>query len=390
MVGKPSSQIVGAWVVAAWLMPLTAFTFGVMLRQIPYPESGESPFAVVAGVIVGLLYWHRYRGLGFALFASFGALCSTLFAASIGEWHSHTVAIASFCFGLLFIRAGLFLSFWLKGTEHFAWSILFLAACAVALYAGNQLPAQSFVFLPVLAGILTAISALRLFRPAFELAVEPILWIMYHIRAAGPVALPARGPCIVIANHACWLDPHFLAKVLPRPITPMMTSRFYDIPWLQPLLKLFHTIRVPEQRFKRQETPDEIRDAIAALDRGDCLVLFPEGLMRRTEDKPLKRFGRGVWQVLTARPNTPVYCCWIEGGWGSFTSYFNGKPTKNKRPDFRRYIGVVVPEPITVDADTLSHHLTTRLFLMNRVLESRKMLGLPDLPPFELPKDDDE
>ena len=120
----------------------------------------------------------------------------------------------------------------------------------------------------------------RLFRPAFEITLEPVVWLLYRIygRGNGLIDFPRTGPCLIIANHACWLDPLFLAKVLPRPVTPMMTSRFYNLPVLRRLMVSFGVIQVSEKAIKK-DTP-EIRDAIAALDRGECLVIFPEGYFR--------------------------------------------------------------------------------------------------------------
>jgi 1-acyl-sn-glycerol-3-phosphate acyltransferase len=165
----------------------------------------------------------------------------------------------------------------------------------------------------------------------------------------------------------------------------MMTSRFYKIWFLRPLLKyVFRVIVVPDQRF-RHDAP-ELQDAIAALDRGECVVIFPEGFLRRKEEQPLRRFGQGIWQILRERPNTPVVSCWIEGGWGSYCSYFNGPPTKNKKIDIRRPIQVAVSAPETADAELLKDQMLTRIHFMNRVLDSRELLGLPVLPRFELPK----
>jgi 1-acyl-sn-glycerol-3-phosphate acyltransferase len=355
-----------------------------------------------------LLYWHRYRGLGLAACACLAAFIAGFVAAASGEWHSATSMVATSCLGFAFIRFALFrfalfLSYPLRDTDQAAWSLLFLVLGFFALYAGASIgdrtvkgwfpPPHQFLWLPACAALLSLLSLLFLFRPVFELACEPILWIMYRIRPAGPgiAAMPVRGPCLVVANHACWFDPFFLAKVMPRPITAMMTSRFYDKPVLRWLFKyILRAIRVPEGQLRRGEVPEEIREAIAALDRGECVAIFPEGYLRRSEDKPLKRFGRGVWQILSARPETPVFTCWIEGNWGSFCSYFNGKPTKNKRPDFRRSIGVAVAAPIVLDAATLANHLSTRIFLMNRVIEARQLLGLAQLPPFELPHEEKE
>jgi hypothetical protein len=38
----------------------------------------------------------------------------------------------------------------------------------------------------------------------------------------------------------------------------------------------------------------------------------------------------------------------------------------------------------------LADHLPTRVYLMNRVLDARKHLGLPDAPRVELPTQEDE
>jgi 1-acyl-sn-glycerol-3-phosphate acyltransferase len=122
------------------------------------------------------------------------------------------------------------------------------------------------------------------------------------------------------------------------------------------------------------------------------VVIFPEGYLRRTESRPLRRFGQGVWQILKARPHTPVYAVWIEGGWGSFTSYYNGPPTKNKKLDFRRPIRVGMSAVVRVPPEILENHWATRTFLMNLVSEARRHFGLEPLPTFTLPTtiDDNE
>jgi 1-acyl-sn-glycerol-3-phosphate acyltransferase len=233
-------------------------------------------------------------------------------------------------------------------------------------------------------------SWLRLFRPFFELCVEALMNRGYRIRAAGPgsTRVPIHGPVIVIANHACWWDPLFLAGVLPRPITPMMTSVYYDKWFLKPLMKyVFQTIRVPDARIRR-ETP-EIQDAIQALDEGKCLVLFPEGYLRRKEELPLRRFGRGIWEILKERPETPVVACWIEGAWGSYSSYWNGPPTQNKIKEWRRPILVGMSEPKAVPPEVLANHMTTRTYLMNAVNAARKHAGVTELSAFTVPTSDE-
>ncbi len=147
-------------------------------------------------------------------------------------------------------------------------------------------------------------------------------------------------------------------------------------------------IRVPDVRV-RKEAP-ELAQAIAALDRGGCVVVFPEGWLRRREDRPLRRFARGIYLILSARPNTPVLPCWIEGGWGSMFSHKFGPPLENRQFDFWRKIRVGMLAPRALDADTLKAHMATRQHLMKLVVEARAQLGLPAIDPFQLPSPNDE
>lgn len=231
---------------------------------------------------------------------------------------------------------------------------------------------------------------IRLFRPFFELCVEAKVRLNYRVTVAGPgTNVPVHGPIIVISNHACLWDPLFLAKALPRPVTPMMTSIFYDRWYIKPLVKyVFGTIRVPDARARRNAP--EIQDAIRALDEGKCLMLFPESFLRRREEVPLRRFGRGIWEILKERPDTPVACCWIEGAWGSYSSHWNGPPGKNKPREGVRTISIGMSEPVVIPKEVLDHHLKTRIHLMNEVSKARAHLGLEPLPTFDLPAKDDE
>lgn len=343
----------------------------------------------VVAALVPLLYWAPYRALGIVPYTSIAWFAATAHGAYWHEWPgwAHSVPLGLIVGALARGR---------RGKEQPVEAVGLIAAALLGvgiawafIERGKPFNVAEWFVLSLSVGLVVVAWA-RLFRPAFEFTVEPILWWMYHIRGAGPGLedFPRTGPCIILANHACWLDPIFMAKVFPRPITPMMTSRFYDLPVISWLVRRFGVIRVPEKALKK-DAP-EVQEAIAALDRGECVVIFAEGYLRRSEDRPLRRFGQGVWQLLKARPGTPVYATWIEGAWGSYTSYFNGAPTKNKKRDFRRPISVGVSVAVTIPPEMLEEHLRTRIHLMNLVSEARKHLGLEPLPPFALPEKADE
>jgi 1-acyl-sn-glycerol-3-phosphate acyltransferase len=263
--------------------------------------------------------------------------------------------------------------------DYLSMAALSLLMYVLAHFQVLTIPAQ-FWLVAALAAAGAGLTWWVFFREGMELLVEWLMWPLYRIRGHGPGLehFPREGPLLVVANHCAWFDPMFMAKVLPRRLIVMMTSQFYDKPAIRWFFKhVVHAIRVQVSTYRR-EAP-ELNHAISALDRGECLVIFPEGAMRRREEQPLKQFGQGVWHILNERPKTPVVVCWIEGNWGCYFSYWKGPPTVNKRMDFWRRIEVAVGEPQVLDEALLADQRATRNYLMQVCLEARKFLGMEPL-----------
>jgi 1-acyl-sn-glycerol-3-phosphate acyltransferase len=260
----------------------------------------------------------------------------------------------------------------------YIFSTLLIGIAFVLTKWAGWTPDNQLWLLTLLAGGMAVVSTRLLYRECVEMMAEIMLNPFYRISAEGPgvATFPLEGPVLVVANHCAWFDPIWLGKMLPRRFKPMMTSRFFDLPVLCWLVKnVAGAIRVEESRFRR-DVP-ELAEAIAALDDGSVVMIFPEGGLRRREDQPLKFFGQGIWHILHERPTTPVVVCWIEGNWGSFFSHFNGPPTKNKRMDFRRPIRIGFSMPQIVPSEVLADQRGTRLYLMERCVQARQFLGLP-------------
>jgi 1-acyl-sn-glycerol-3-phosphate acyltransferase len=270
-------------------------------------------------------------------------------------------------------------------------TLLALLMLASARTGALARPFAQLAFLAALTAAGAALAWRVLLAPTLELIAEIVLLPVYRIRAYGPgrERIPTTGPVLVVANHAAYLDPLWLGKILPRQITPMMTSVFYDKPvihWL--MVHAVGAIRVPDATFRR-EVP-ELQVAADVLRRDGCLLIFPEGGLRRRDDQPLRHFGQGVWHILRERPETPVVVCWIEGGWGSFMSYRNGLPMTNKRLDWWRTIRIGVAEPQVLDPAILADQRRTRAYLQRACLECRRYLGLDVPAPTEpLPEKDE-
>ncbi|HKB03973.1 MAG TPA: 1-acyl-sn-glycerol-3-phosphate acyltransferase, partial [Gemmataceae bacterium] len=376
LVSEPSGSMAVANSVTLGIAVLGGILFAGLNRH-AYRHAWAIPYAVTIGLacLLWLRFGHAWQaallGIGLALGATFSPLLNSYLTWTTPKYHGAGGAL---------LVAG--------------WCVAALALAGLLRAFGPDPDAARDSLLNVLvaAAALGAVGAwFGFFRPAVEGTMEIAVEIMYRVRSAGPDAerLPARGPYLVIANHAAWLDPLWMAQVLPAPITPMMTSKFYDLPVIAWLMRhVIRTIRVPDVPY-RHEAP-ELQEAIRRLDRGECVVLFPEGYLRRKEEVPLRRFGRGVWKILSDRPQTPVFACWIEGGWGSYFSFKGGPPTKGKRPDFRRPIRIGVTGPFTVDPATLADHMATRMHLMERVNAARPLLGLEPLALAAAPEGDKE
>jgi 1-acyl-sn-glycerol-3-phosphate acyltransferase len=255
-----------------------------------------------------------------------------------------------------------------------------LSLLLAGLVRGGALPtpAAQLGLLAVLAAIFAIAAWRQLYPQAVEQILEILLTPMYRVRVHGPGRdlMQRGGPLLIVANHAAYFDPFWLCKIVPRKVTPMMTSAFFDLPFIRwSMIHIINAIRVPVARFRR-EAP-ELREAVEVLRQGGCVLIFPEAQLRRRDDQPLRMFGQGVWRILQEMPQTPVLVCWIEGGWRSFTSYYNGPPLRGKWIDWRRRIDIAIDEPRVLNKTLLADQHATRRYLMQMCLECRRYLGLP-------------
>ena len=356
---------------------------------------------VAAGSLLAGLQPHPRRGLGLIPPALVGLLVSLAWAIGTSDprWPCFLMGLSA---GVVSVPLRAFYQAVVPpdargnamAVENFAvylLTVLLASLLLLLIRAGflATLTAQLW-FLAAIAAVGLIGAAWLLFRDMLEQALEILIAPIYRIRGHGPGlhSFPLRGPVVVIGNHASWCDPFWVAKVAPRRLFPMMTSLFFDIPVLHWLMtRVVHAIRVPVSAYRR-EAP-ELNEAIAVLDRGDALLLFPEGMLRRKDELTLRLFGQGIWRILCDRPEVPVVACWVEGGWGSYMSYKGGPPLKNKRPDFWRPIRIGVSEPIQIDHELLKDHRATRAFLMRACFEARRHLGLA-VPTPSIPDDEPE
>jgi len=127
-----------------------------------------------------------------------------------------------------------------------------------------------------------------------------------HRLQADPVALPATGGALVVANHVSGLDPLLLAAACARPMRFVIAREQYDRRWLRGLFRAMRLIPV-----ERNGNPERaLYAARRALEAGEVVALFPQGRIH-LDHEPV-RFKRGV-TLLAATTGVPVYPVRIDG-----------------------------------------------------------------------------
>src|SRR5947209_6730770 len=151
-----------------------------------------------------------------------------------------------------------------------------------------------------------------------ELLARLIAPGLYRLRTSGCENIPARGGVLLIANHISYVDVVVLQLACPRPIRfvgykGLRRNRFFN--WC------FHVsgcISVPGDAPPR----DGLHEAARALQRGEVVLLFPEGHISRTGQ--LMEVKRG-FEALAREANVPVVPAAIDGLWGSLFSFAGNK-----------------------------------------------------------------
>ena len=154
----------------------------------------------------------------------------------------------------------------------------------------------------------------RFLRIAFFLLfVRPVLLIVLGMNVRGREHLPTKGPAIVVANHNSHLDTLTLMALFPLRDLPRLRPVAAADYFLKNKLLAWFALNIigilPLTRGAVKKNP--LADMEAALDRGEILILFPEG--SRGEPEQRADFKRGVAYLAKARPQASVHPVFIYG-----------------------------------------------------------------------------
>ena len=137
--------------------------------------------------------------------------------------------------------------------------------------------------------------------------VARVLFVLvFGIRVYHRRRLPRRGGVLVVANHQSFLDPVLAAVGMPRPYHPMARESLFRLAPFRWLIRSLYAFPVRRGRVDL----GAVREALARLQAGAVVLMFPEGT--RTRDGSIGTLHGGPVRI-AVRAGVPLVPMVIDG-----------------------------------------------------------------------------
>ena len=134
-----------------------------------------------------------------------------------------------------------------------------------------------------------------------RMLLTPYLMIVHRARAVATRHVPEGGPAIIAPNHFSFLDHFFVAVYLRRKVHFMAKSQLFK----RPMQFIYtHGGVFPVRRGYRDE--EAFKTAHAVLDRGDIVLMYPEGGRSRSGELGEPKRGLGRLALESGAPVVPT------------------------------------------------------------------------------------
>ncbi len=156
-------------------------------------------------------------------------------------------------------------------------------------------------------------SALRVLF--FLLVVRPVLYIVLGLNVRHRERLPSAGPAILVANHNSHLDTLVLMSLFPLGMLPQVhplgaRDYFFRNRWIKWFSRHLMGI-IPLDRQIKSAREHPLTPIEEALNRGEIVILFPEG--SRGEPERLAEFKTGIAHLAERQPEVPLFPIYLHG-----------------------------------------------------------------------------
>ena len=156
----------------------------------------------------------------------------------------------------------------------------------------------------------------KLLRILFVVLVaKPIIVFWLGLTVRHRERLPTRGPAIIDANHNSHLDTVALLSLFPLEdvpnVRPVAAADYFMKPGFMRWFSLNVIGIIPVSRGGVVEGVDPLAECYAALERGEILLIFPEG--SRGEPEKMAELKSGISFIAKRFPTVPVIPVFMRG-----------------------------------------------------------------------------
>lgn len=156
----------------------------------------------------------------------------------------------------------------------------------------------------------------KLLRILFVVLVaKPIIVFWLGLTVRHRERLPTRGPAIIAANHNSHLDTVALLSLFPLEdvpnVRPVAAADYFMKPGFMRWFSLNVIGIIPVSRGGVVEGVDPLAECYAALERGEILLIFPEG--SRGEPEKMAELKSGISFIAKRFPTVPVIPVFMRG-----------------------------------------------------------------------------
>ena len=164
--------------------------------------------------------------------------------------------------------------------------------------------------------------------------------MIYRVTTFGRERLP-QGGFLLLPNHITWVDAIMLSLACPRPIRFIIDEGVYHNRVLNPFFHAIGCIPITTRKAK-----DAMRDAIARIQAGEIVCLFPEGELSRSGS--LLRLRRG-YEIIARQAEAPVVPVYLDQLWGSIFSFQGGRFFTKWPRSIPYHVTVAFGQPLSAD-----------------------------------------
>jgi 1-acyl-sn-glycerol-3-phosphate acyltransferase len=132
--------------------------------------------------------------------------------------------------------------------------------------------------------------------------VQPLLMLLFRLKRIGREHIPATGGAILAPNHRSFLDPWVVGVCLRRPVYFVAKRELFEKRWMGWFLNSLGAFPIR----RGESDTDAMETARILVERGEAVLIFPEGTRIRRGSLGDPKRGVGRLALETGAPVVPI------------------------------------------------------------------------------------